>query len=94
MTDFLKLTANLRRPKLLIRAARLGLCDYRRERDLRRLLGQSPSADRAVAQLVSAEEELEQDRRAGLAAYSVSRHIEVLIALISEAGLLPRRHAT
>ena len=33
---------------------------------------------------------MEETRRAGDAAYSVSRHIEVLIALIAEARLLPR----
>ena len=34
MTDFAAILANLRRPRLLIRAARFGLQDYRRDRDL------------------------------------------------------------
>ena len=38
MTDFRKVLADLRRPRLLIRAARFGLTDYRRERDLRRIV--------------------------------------------------------
>lgn len=93
MTDFQALLANLSRPRLLIRAARFGLADYKRDRDLRRLLGQTPSPDRAVERLMSEEERLEEGRRAGDAAYSVTRHIDILIALISEIRLLPRRFA-
>ena len=50
MTDFRALLSELRRPQMLIRAARCGLCDYRRDRDLRRLLqGQTgpPRSSRA-----------------------------------------------
>lgn len=90
MTDFCALLANLRRPKLLIRAARHGLADYRRERDLRRLIDAQPSPDRALPRLLCEEEQLEATRRAGDAAYSVSRHIELLIALMAEVRLLPR----
>ena len=93
MTDFHTLLANLRRPRLLIRAARLGMQDYRRERDLLRLLGAAGTSDHAVARLMSEEERLEENRRAGIAAYSVARHIEIMIALISEVRLLPRRCA-
>lgn len=93
MSDFQSLLANLRRPRLLIRAARFGLADYRRDRDLRRLIGQIATPDRAVARLMSEEEQLEEDRRAGEASYSVTRHIEILIALISETRLLPRSFA-
>jgi hypothetical protein len=73
MTDFRALLADLRRPQLLIRAARCGLADYRRDRDLRRILDAHPSSDRAVRRI------------AGL-----TRHIEVLIALMCEVRLLPR----
>lgn len=90
MTDFRALLADLRRPQLLIRAARCGLADYRRERDLRRLIDGQPSPDRAVRRLLSEEEKLEETRRAGEASYSVARHIEVLIALMNEVRLLPR----
>ncbi len=90
MTDFRALLADLRRPQLLIRAARCGLADYRRERDLRRLIDGQPSPDRAVQRLLSEEEKLEETRRAGEASYSVARHIEVLIALMNEVRLLPR----
>jgi hypothetical protein len=90
MNDFRALLADLRRPQLLIRAARCGLADYRRDRDLRRLLDAQPSPDRAVRRLLSEEETMEATRRAGEAGYSVTRHIEVLIALMAEARLLPR----
>lgn len=91
MTDFRALIADLRRPQLLIRAARCGLADYRRDRDLRRILDAQPSPDRAVRRLLTEEERLEETRVAGEASYSVTRHIEVLIALMSEVRLLPRQ---
>ena len=90
MTDFRALLADLRRPQLLIRAARLGLADYRRDRDLRRLLDAQPSPIRAVTRLLGEEEVMEATRKSGAVDYSVSRHIEVLIALMAEVSLLPR----
>lgn len=92
MTDFRTLLADLRRPRLLIRAARFGVADYKRDRDLRRLINASTRAtpEVAIPHLITAEEQMEQTRRAGDATYSVSRHIEVLIALIAETRLLPR----
>ena len=93
MTDFRTLLADLRRPRLLIRAARFGVVDYRRDRDLRRLINASPRAtpETALPQLFSAEEQLEKTRRAGDATYSISQHIELLIAMIAEARLLPHK---
>lgn len=92
MTDFSVVLKELRRPGLLIRAARHGLCDYRRERDLRRLMRLStlPSPGQALRALVVEEAEIEQKRQSGDARYSVARHIEVLIALMAEFRLLPR----
>lgn len=92
MTDFSAVLKDLRRPRLLIRAARHGLCDYRRDRDLRRLMRLStlPSPDRALGVLVAEEAEIERNRQSGDARYSVSRHIEILIALMAEFRLLPR----
>lgn len=91
MTDFQSLLANLHRPRLLIRAARFGLADYRRERDLRRLIDAPATTDRVVPRLLCEEERMETIRRSGDAGYSVSHHIEVLIALMAEARLLPRK---
>ena len=91
MTDPLTLLAALRRPCLLIRAAKFGLNDYRRDRDLRRLTQSAtlPSPGRAVGLLMSEENRLEETRRSGDATYSVARHIEVLVALMAEARLMP-----
>ncbi|APX90906.1 hypothetical protein BV394_01800 [Brevirhabdus pacifica] len=79
----------LRRPRLLIRAARHALRDYDRGKLLRRLLAtdRPPAPDRALDRLMDQEDALESARREGDAAYSVSRHIEVLVALIGEARL-------
>ena len=90
MTDVAALAANLSRPRLLIRAARFGLADYNRTRDLRRLtrLHKTPASERAISLLLAEEERAEETRREGNASYSVARHIELLIALMAELRLL------
>ena len=90
MTDCPSMLATLRRPRLLMRAARFGLAEYRRERDLRRYVGGTASPEDTVTSLMSVEARLEATRIAGDAAYSVARHIEVLIALLTEAQVLRR----
>ena len=92
MSDLTDLLASLRRPRLLIRAARFGLAEYNRERDLRRLMRVStaPSPARAVAGLIDEEARLEANRQAGEAAYSPGHNVDVLIALMAEAKLLAR----
>lgn len=77
-----------RRPRLLLDAARHGLADYRRARDLPRLIGGCPTAAQAVAELAAREEAAEAARRAGSPAWSCVRHVEVLIALMAERALL------
>ena len=49
-----------------------------------------PSPSRAFGLLFSEEMTLEETRRQGNAGYSVTRHIEVLIALMGEARLIAR----
>jgi Family of unknown function (DUF6477) len=95
MSDILSLLNDLRRPRLLIRAAHIGLGDYRRERDLRRIMRSVaiPGSESVVHLLLEEEDRLEATRRSGCATYSFSRHIEVLIAMLAEASLLPRRFA-
>lgn len=93
MTDFRAALSTLRRPRLLIRAARFGLQDYRRERDLRRLLAGTASPEVTVPRLLQEEARLEEIRQAGDHNYSVMRHIEVLVALFAEVQLLPRKLA-
>lgn len=92
MIDLIRQISTLRRPRLLIRAARIGVGEYQRERDLCRLIGsaKTPSPESAVATLLTEEGQLEETRKRGDATYSPMRHVEVLIAIIAEARLLPR----
>lgn len=92
MSDFRQMLAEIWRPRLLIRAARFGMTEYNRDRDLKRLLASDgpASPERAVPQLIAEEQKLEATRQAGEAGYSLTRHIEILIALLSELRLLPR----
>lgn len=93
MTDFRSYLSALVRPRLLVRAARLGLQDYRRERDLARLLGtdRARSVEAVLGVLIDAEATLEATRQAGDAGYSIARHIETLIAMMAEVRLMPQQ---
>lgn len=90
MTEIHAPLAQMRRPRLLIRAARFGVADYRRDRDLRRLIGRSAPPEDALRLLIRAEHQMEENRRRGEATYSIAQHIEVLIALVAEARLSRR----
>lgn len=89
MDDTLDRMNTMRRPRLLVRAARIGLMDYVRERDLRRMFapGTPPGPGLAMGDLMDREAEIEAVRQAGGAAYSAARHVEVLTALIAECRL-------
>lgn len=90
MTELATVLSALRRPKILIRAARAGVVDYRRERDLKRLLkGRAGAPSQAIVPLLAEEHRLEAHRIAGEATYSIQRHVAVLTAIIAEARLLP-----
>lgn len=90
MQDFRSLLANLIRPRLLIRAARHGVQDYQRDRDLKRLFsaGHVPGPEAAMTQLLAHEQELEITRKNGDAGYSIARHVDLLIALMAEVRLI------
>ncbi|MDX1823033.1 MAG: DUF6477 family protein [Paracoccaceae bacterium] len=94
MTDLLDHLDHLRRPRLLIRAARIGAEDYRRETHLPRLLGHGdlPRSILALARLIESEAVLDDCRRAGDAGYSVIRHLDVMIAMIGEARIIRAAH--
>ena len=89
MNDLASVLNALRRPKILIRAARAGVVDYRRERDLRRLFRQARAAVGAqtMGTLLDEESRLESTRTAGEATYSIQRHVAVLTAILAEARL-------
>ncbi len=90
MTDLLTMLAGLKRPRTLIRAARIGVLDYRRAPTLKRLLGFGhPTKTAAVVMaLVQLEAEMNELRETHSTAYSATRHVEVMIALMSEAHVL------
>ncbi|PRX32722.1 hypothetical protein SAMN05216257_10654 [Meinhardsimonia xiamenensis] len=89
MSKIAETLASLRRPRLLITAARHGMAEYNRARDLARALGRTslPSPDQALPELIAAEAELERTRLARRAEYSVARHVEILTALLGELRL-------
>lgn len=82
---------SLRRPKLLIRAARAGMLEYRRSRDLKRIAGfpANVQAGRIVDTLFREENRMEEERKSGDAAYSIQKHISVLTALLAEISAQP-----
>ncbi|UWQ12956.1 hypothetical protein K3556_08175 [Aliiroseovarius sp. M344] len=92
MTDAFTCFKMLRRPRILVRAARFGLVDYNRDRDLKKLMktANTPSPENAVDGLLQEEARLEDTRKTGDASYSIAHHVEVLIALMSEMRLLPQ----
>jgi len=95
MQDVRSLLATLSRPRLLIRAARHGMLDYHRDRDLRRLIhsGRVPTSETAVKRLLDVEQDCEMKRKNGDVAYSISHHVDLLIALMAEVKLIATRTA-
>lgn len=91
MPDVLSRVAALRRPVLLVQAARFGLEDYRRAAHLPRLLGPGvpggpvPGAVAALVLLLELEAALDARRLARAADYRIARHVAILIALTAEA---------
>lgn len=94
MSDLLANLNAMKRPRLLINAARLGVSDYRRDAHLPRHLGvaQLPQCSDALAQLMEIEHDLDCDRRAQTTGYSVAQHVEILIAVMAEARLVRAAH--
>ncbi len=90
MQDITTMLANLHRPRLLLRAARIGARDYRRSVHLRPVLkcAALPVTGAALIALLEIEQEMEDARARGDAVYSPLRHVSILIALMGEARLL------
>jgi hypothetical protein len=90
MHDILSTLNTLRRPRLLIRAARAGTKEYSRKRHLQRLLGYGalPRTAPALMQLIEIERALNDERISDEAGYSLTRHLDVLIAIMGEAQLM------
>ncbi|MDF1669005.1 MAG: DUF6477 family protein [Roseovarius sp.] len=95
MMKSLNLLNDIRRPRLLIQAARIGASTYRRETHLRRLLdpGQPPRSDDALALLLEQEAQMNHQRQTNEAFYCAADHVDVLIAMMGEARLLRAAYA-
>ncbi|WP_138934039.1 DUF6477 family protein [Roseovarius arcticus] len=95
MPEILKALDSLRRPRLLIRAARIGAAEYRRDAHLRRHLGYGalPRSAAALARLAEMEDTLNQQRHSDRTRYSAAKHVDILIAMMGEAQILRMAHA-
>ncbi|OAN74656.1 hypothetical protein A8B82_18045 [Sulfitobacter sp. EhC04] len=90
MQDVFSMLSALHRPRLMMRAARIGAENYRRSSHLPRLLGYGvlPRHSAALLRLMEIEAMLEDERKRADAGYSLIRHIDVLIAMVGEARVL------
>lgn len=90
MIDIQTRIATLKRPKLLARAARFGVDDYRREIHLRRIFQSDtlPRHAEAIMQLFDIEDEINRAREAKSGNYAPAQHVEILIAIAGEARLM------
>jgi len=96
MQDIISMITTLRRPRLLVRAAKIGSNDYDRDRHLHRILGYGtlPGPGAALMRLMDIEREVDALRREDDTAYSLVRHLDLLIALMGEAQLFQASRAT
>ncbi len=85
--------AALSRPRLLAAAARAGVSQYRRDRDLAGLVPAGTPGRALLAALAEAEAACDADRRLAAPGYSVARHVRVLTALLAEARAAARTAA-
>lgn len=93
MQDPLLRFQTLRRPRLLLEAARSGVHHYARDTHLARVLRGSTHIENtrsapALQALLEIEHTLDEARRRNATGYSYFRHVEVLIAAIVEADIL------
>ncbi|SLN68801.1 DUF6477 family protein [Ruegeria meonggei] len=96
MHDLMTMITSLRRPRLLARAAKIGAQDYDRDRHLQRILGYGslPGTGAALVRLLEMEREVNTQRQEEDAAYSLIRHLDLLIALLGEAQLFQASRAS
>lgn len=82
--------AALRRPRLLIGAARFGVAHYDREAVLRRIFGASIPApgEICLGRLLDHEAEIDAARKNALGSYAIADHVDALAAIMAESRLL------
>jgi len=91
MSNYQSKLSTLKRPKILIKAARIASQTYRRSRDLSGVLGYSyPTSESLIRQkLFDLEHMINQKRRLGDASYDLKTHVQVLSALLAEVTVEP-----
>ncbi|MEL7212061.1 MAG: DUF6477 family protein [Pseudomonadota bacterium] len=95
MTDILARLECLRRPRLLMSAARFGMQDYRRTRDLARILQSERMIGpvEALTLLIDIEGMLEEQRVTDDGRYNLTQHVLVMIAIMGEARMVQAARA-
>ncbi|PZX18483.1 hypothetical protein LX81_01117 [Palleronia aestuarii] len=90
MQDIHSHLRTIKRPRLLISAARFGLSAYNRDLEIPRLfVGESvPGPADLIRTLANMEMEIDVERRDRKATYSAQRHIAILVALMAESRRL------
>ncbi len=89
MQDLMTMITTLHRPRMLTRAAKFGARHYNRDRHLQRIFGYGslPGSGQTLLRLMEMEKEVNEQRKEDDAAYSLVRHLDLLIALLGEAQL-------
>jgi hypothetical protein len=95
MKDVFSKLCDVRRPELLIRAARIGAQGYRRNTHLTRLIGTVPPlpSSAALVLLMDLEAAINSCRTEERAGYSPARHVDILIAMMGEARALQQERS-
>ena len=89
MQDIMTQISQLKRPDLLVRAARFGIDEYSRTRHLPRFINVDPmpSPGQALVGLFDYERSVNADRLARRGGYDAGHHIQVLVAIMAESQL-------
>ncbi len=87
MTTRTSALTGMRRSKILVESARIGIKHYRREKALKLLFKTNRPCTKTamVLALQAQEQDIEQLRQNGDGNYRAQRHVQVMTALIAEA---------
>ena len=92
MSQIVELITALRRPRILVQAARHGVQSYDSKREIMKLTGYNSSTAEALVDCLARRERLlDRERREGSETYDMHQHIQVLTALLAELRPLLRR---
>lgn len=83
----------LRRPRILIGAARFGVAQYDRKAVLRRIFGEAipVPGELSLRRLLEYEAAMDAARKNALGSYAIADHIDALAAIMAESRLLHER---